>query len=68
MCNFCNEPYKPIYDINNNSIWLEDGNELYFANTDNPDCLLGEIKIQHCPMCGKRLSKHSTDRRMNGII
>jgi hypothetical protein len=58
MCEYCNDKFKPIKDTscfdiridNYEGFYILDCNYFGFEENDNE-----EIKINYCPMCGRKL-------------
>ena len=55
MCEFCSGEYRKIENgFNEEEIYLYENNDLCFDNSGH-EYPTGIIKINYCPMCGRKL-------------
>lgn len=55
MCDFCCGKYKKIKNgFNEEEIYLDENDNLCFDNSGH-EYGMGIIKINYCPLCGKKL-------------
>lgn len=61
-CKYCSDRYSPLYDNNNGGDVKIINNELCIdsfmrcSDCNNASQFYAEIKINYCPMCGRKLN------------